>query len=855
MGATDFLDPDLALCDRDPITLYATIQSFGFLIAVSSDDVIVRTSSNIDLFFGISPLDLLGVNWTRIICHKAQHDIRDVTAYLAAQKTARLFAVSLSPDRGNFDLSLHVSGDLLIIEGEPSQEVDGAQTISTVQYMIRQLEEAKSLQSCHQLAARQIRALTGFDRVMIYRFDQDGNGEVIAESARFGIETLLGLHFPASDIPPQARALCLRNTLRIIPDVGSAQILLLQRGVPEDHALDQSLVVGRGVSPVHVEYLRNMGVAASMTISVIVAGKLWGLITCHNKTARLPSFVMRTAAELFGGMYSMALHIRLQHEELESEKVAREFSGKLTAEIAMDAAFSWSASRLQTLLLNTIDCDGVVVLKRGQVSTSGSVPSGSCLNEIVDRLDRIFPPRVFDTDQLCSLVNGPDVGSKVAGFLAIPISNEPSNYIILFRNELLYSINWSGNPSKTMTQSDDGLRLSPRKSFVAFEERIRGRSRAFGGRERDVAESIRVAKIEIVSKFQDSAQSERNHAAKRQEILIAELNHRVRNILTLIRSLINQTGRGASDVNLYVNALSARVESLARAHDQVTQQNWGPCSLNDLLYTECTAHLHESGGKLFVDGPAVLLMPPAITSIILVIHELVTNSVKYGALSTQGSLHVTIHAPITGGINLFWRESGGPPVRVPSRRGFGAAIVQRVIPFDLGGTAEVRYAEGGLEASFFIPAEHVSSTPPREEAGDDHHKSLSQEVTKPDILPLSGLRVLLVEDNLIIALEAESLILGLGAGSVETVATLAAAADVLAAQPFDFAILDFNIGQDTTTDLALHLQALGVPYVFATGDSNPIHPGDGRLVVPVVKKPYQKMDLARAIALQRHHFG
>jgi light-regulated signal transduction histidine kinase (bacteriophytochrome) len=242
---------------------------------------------------------------------QATHDIRNRMAMLFSTGAERLYGVKLLAGRKQaFDLCLHLTSDLLIIEGEESQPDGRMEAASMVRAMIARLAQADTLEAFHRSAARQVRAITGFDRVMIYRFDETGAGEVIADSTRSGVDSFLGLHFPASDIPVQARALYLRNAFRIIADVTSAPTPLLPPIGGVVQPLDLTMAITRAVSPVHIEYLRNMGVGASLSISIIVDGKLWGLIACHNETPRLPSFVMRTAAELFGQMYSLTLESR-----------------------------------------------------------------------------------------------------------------------------------------------------------------------------------------------------------------------------------------------------------------------------------------------------------------------------------------------------------------------------------------------------------------------------------------------------------------------------------------------------------------------------------------------------------------
>ena len=184
--------------------------------------------------------------------------------------------------------------------------------------------------------ARQVRALTGFDRVMVYRFAPDGSGEVVAESAKSGIGSFLGLHYPATDIPKQARALYLRNLLRVITDIEAEPVPILPPADEHGQPFDLSLSVLRSVSPIHIEYLRNMGVRASMSISIVVEGEFWGLIACHHYSPRCPSFERRSVAELFAQMFAMRLESRERKEIVEYERRARDISDQLLGAVAND---------------------------------------------------------------------------------------------------------------------------------------------------------------------------------------------------------------------------------------------------------------------------------------------------------------------------------------------------------------------------------------------------------------------------------------------------------------------------------------------------------------------------------------
>ncbi len=434
--------------------------------------------------------------------------------------------------------------------------------------------------------------------------------------------------------------------------------------------------------------------------------------------------------------------------------------------------------------------------------------------------------------------------------LAIPISRVPRDYIMMFRREQIREIKWGGEPGKAVTPTEDGLRLSPRKSFAAFAELVRGHSILFSERDLRAGEAIRLALIEVILRFSESAGKERETATQRQELLIAELNHRVRNILALIRGLITQTSRSAVDVATYVDGLNGRVQSLARAHDQITRQNWGPGSLAALFEHEIATYGADGTGRFALEGPAVLLQPTAFTTLALVIHELVTNSAKHGALSTIGTVYVTVEGDAETGVWLRWRERGGPSVKAPKRRGFGSVIVERSVPFDLQGTADVRYALAGLEADFFIPPVYISfEAAPRtpQTANMSSKEPSTASPTATDANSLTGLRILLVEDHMLIALEAEDMLNALGAASVVLVSTLAGAELALKDGVFDFAVLDISVGQGTSFDFAKRLKERGVPYIFASGYGDQVALDREHSATVVIQKPYSREHVRAAI--------
>lgn len=836
---------DLTNCDREPIHVLGNIQPFGFLITVGADWHVTRASINLDQFIGVAPGEAIGQPLLELFSEKAVHSIRNrITLLRGPDAVERLFYIALIEGGPLFDLALHFSGGQVVIEAEPSAQEE-IEASAMVRAMVARLNQSEGMTAYFREGARQVRALTGFDRVMVYRFDEQGSGEVVAESLKPGTDSFLGLHYPASDIPAQARRLYLRNIFRVIEDVNAVPVPIAHAVDEKGQALDQSLSVLRAVSPIHIEYLKNMGVAASLSISIIVNGKLWGLFACHHYAPRLPSFAYRTAAELFGQMFSLMLESRERHEASEYETRARALSDRLMATVAQDEKLLENPAWIGDMVFDTIPADGVGVWLDGAVSLAGLTPDHQAFGAIVEKLNGVTGGDVFAINSLQSLL--PEAASyadRAAGLIAIPLSRTPGDYVVLFRSEQMRSVRWAGNPEKSVELGPHGDRLTPRKSFELWSELVKGQSLPFTLAERRIAESLRSGMLEVLMRLSDAAEKERIRAHERQELLIAELNHRVRNILALIRGLISQSRQTrAVSVEDFIATLDDRIRAMARAHDQITADRWGPASLRELIETEAGAYLGEKRSRVAVDGPNTLIQPSAFTSLALVIHELVTNAAKYGALSDNGAVKVKWEVAANGNLILEWSEAGGPVVVAPTRRGFGSTIIEQSVPFDLGGDATIEYRLEGFHARFVIPARHVAGQAPDAGASETLQPKPVAVAT-----PLKGKRVLLVEDSMIIALDAEDVLKDLGASSVITATGVDRALRLLESAPFDLGLLDVNLGTENSVAVADALAARKVHFIFATGY------GDGSIFlkdhsgVPVIKKPYGLNEIAKAVA-------
>ena len=836
---------DLTSCDREPIHLISAIQPVGFLIAVSTDWLISRVSANAPDFLDRSVDDLLGASLRDVLAGEAVHKLRNLLSSLRGEDAVeRAFGVQLVADGSRFDLAVHMSNGEIVMEAEPSEPESELNPSAFVQTMLSRLNRLTDLDALLKEAAGQVRALTGHDRVMIYRFHPDGSGEVVAERLQPGLEPFLGLRYPASDIPRQARALMERNIVRVVADLDATASAIVPQFGPTGAPLDLSMSTLRAHSPIHLEYLKNMGVGATLTISLLRGGRLWGLISCHHQTARQISYQRRTAAELFAQVLSMLIETREREVVSKYEQRARTLHDWLMAAIAESGSTAANLGAMAERISEIVPCDGMAVCIGDEMVLTGTTPTREETVALTRFLNQSAASQVLALNDLGQAYPPAlNYAAHAAGMLAIPVSRVPRDYLIFFRREIAQSVTWAGDPAKPMTVGPNGTRLTPRKSFEAWREIIRGQSAPWTEPELRAADALRVTILEVVLRLTGAAEQEQQRATQRQDLLIAELNHRVRNILGLIRGLISQSKSEATDIESFAASIGGRIQALARAHDQITEGNWGPRSLAGLISTEAAAFLDGGAHRVQIEGPAVLLQPEAFATMALVIHEMVTNAAKYGALSNRSGRVLVDWATDHGSLVLQWREIGGPPVQAPTRRGFGSTIIERSVPHDLNGEASIDYALDGLRARFVVPSQFVDPE------GVVAPVALP-DATLPDAFRLTG-SVLLVEDVMIIAMDAEEMLFSLGAEKVLTASNVQEAMRLLDAETPTFAFLDVNLGFEMSYPIADRLRLAGVPYVFATGYGGELELPAAHKGCPVIKKPYTAQTIASGAAMAK----
>jgi light-regulated signal transduction histidine kinase (bacteriophytochrome) len=421
---------------------------------------------------------------------------------------------------------------------------------------------------------------------------------------------------------------------------------------------------------------------------------------------------------------------------------------------------------------------------------------------------------------------------RAAGVLVVPLSRPARDYLIFFRKEVARTVNWAGDPSKPVIVGRLDERLTPRKSFELWKETVHGQSPAWLSVECRIAEALRVSLLEVILHMSALAEDERTRAQQRQALLIDELNHRVRNILSLIRGIISQSKDPAHTIDSFTEAVGGRIQALARAHDQITADKWAPASFASMLKTEAGAYLTIGADRVNLKGIDVLIEPQAFTTVALVMHEMITNSAKYGALSDQrGRVDVRTSITAEGNLIIQWSEHGGPLVALPKRRGFGSTVIDS-IRHDLQGEVELTYAPSGLHARFSIPQMHFRASNPHAGRRENHLGDRDEPAAS---VPRD---VLLVEDTILIALDAEDMMRELGVESVRVTSNATQALSEIAARRPDFALLDVNLGDHKSFEVAERLAELGVRFAFGTGYGNEVRFPAVFASAPKLRKPY-----------------
>jgi light-regulated signal transduction histidine kinase (bacteriophytochrome) len=660
---------NLTNCDQEPIHIPGSIQEHGFLIALNENLVTCYVSGNVEKFTGLSYQQVLDKPFSQLL----NDQIPAFEHYIKNQQNTVTPPLPVSLQGKLFNISVHESGTYLIVEFEPV--VESSPLINTVYdqtvQFLKYMQEARSLKSLCQKVAEEIRALTGYDRVMIYRFDKDYNGEVYAESLDDRFEPFLGLHYPHTDIPVQARQLYIRNLLRIIVDVNYSPVPIYTIEAADAPPLDLSLSVLRSTSPIHVQYLQNMGVGATLTISLLHEGKLWGLIACHHYSPKYIDHYTRISAQLQGHFLTSQIHIRMQAEEYEISK-----NTGIALDVMLERSYSPTRESIRQIvsepeLLHLCNAAGVCILLDAVVYKSGNTPSDENILAIASWAHKHTGSKFFSTSKLIEQFPEAEKSCQhAAGILFYTLKSFENSCIIWFNPETLDEVQWGGDPNKAIEKSKGGL--SPRKSFEAWREVVKCTSREWRTPELHAAANYAYALQQHVTfiLLNEEEQRQRILTRKLQEsnaeleninwISTHDLKEPLRKIQVFSSRLLMKTDGLSDDVGSTLHKMSESasrmqklIESLALyARTRQNDEVFSVVNLN-LLMESVVKDLCEEGME---GNPVITIMElPEIKGISILIRQLfvnlISNSIKFARKDLTPEINISY-----GGLSKFENE-------------------------------------------------------------------------------------------------------------------------------------------------------------------------------------------------------
>jgi light-regulated signal transduction histidine kinase (bacteriophytochrome) len=497
-------EKDAEFCGRVPLNQTNMIQPHGILLVIDRESFkVLQVSENAALLTGIPFTDLPGLPLEQLIGQELVKRIREQVTSQIEGKIPYQFRFIPGPSGLPFTGLLQVRDDYMLMEVEKPETKENISFLDQFQelkYLMTAIESAVSVQEACAIAAHELKKVSGFDKVMIYRFDESWNGEVIAEVKEEAIESYLGLKFPSTDIPRQARDLYKRSPYRLIPNINYEGVRLYPVLNPKSGAFtDLSDTNLRSVAPVHLEYLKNMKVEASMSTRIIKEDQLWGLIACHHRTPNYLSYELCAVFELVSNVISFKIQ-SASNQDLLQFRIERQ----RTQSALMEAVYRQNDLVGGLLengddLLSVLTADGVAIVMDRQINCYGKVPDQSALEDLVYWLQADKGNRLLHHSSLSEVYDPAEAYVTIAcGLLALPVQPEKGNFILAFRSEALQKVNWGGNPNEAIRFEADGKNYHPRNSFKLWQETVSKRSMPWMPEEISAAERLRNFVVEYV---------------------------------------------------------------------------------------------------------------------------------------------------------------------------------------------------------------------------------------------------------------------------------------------------------------------------------------------------------------------
>ena len=648
------LGPDINACDSEPIHIPGSIQPHGLLLIADAKSFAVRAVAG----------DIEGrltAEWQDRTLEQVLG--QDVRRALDEAKTAYRFDAVLETVQGVEEafnaVARRQDGDVLV-ELEPSPEAPWSATrmMNALDGAGSAFERAASLENLASAAATAFRGLTGFDRVMVYRFLDDDAGVVIAEDCADGIASFMNHHFPASDIPRQARALYVRNRVRVIPN--TRYIPAPIRGHADPTAVNLSDVALRSVSPIHLQYLANMDVGASASVSIVKDGLLWGLIACHNRTPRFIPYDVRLACVTLAGDLARQIRAKEDTGNFRERTRLRASEDTVVGRLGGDASLAELFANAGTDLRKMLAADGFAAVQGKDIFTNGRCPDQADIVAISDFFAEKALNRPVATDHLEARY-GPaaDFRSSASGLLAVTMSTEEPTILMWFRAEQIEEVNWAGNPHKAVgtNEGNASAALTPRASFDAWSEKVRGHSRRWTLEEIEAANRLKRTMFEArqnrrmreLNRDLAATIADKENLIAQKDYLMGEVNHRVQNSLQLVSAFLALQARSANDerVSEHLGEAQRRLSAVGLVHrrlyadDRVEQVDLGRY-LEDLVSEMMSSIDGDWGEAMTLDLAPILMPTDRAVNIGLILTELIINANKYAYDGSPGPITVKL---------------------------------------------------------------------------------------------------------------------------------------------------------------------------------------------------------------------
>ncbi len=822
-------------CESIPIHDIGYIQPFGYLMAVDiKSNNIISVSENIEEALGLTVREVLGVNFEKILSRELIHQCKNALAH-STIRDQREYVGRLVHGDVTCDVFAYAENERLILELQPAAQKRSAnlKMLEGLHQIVSRLSTITDEQTLLERVVLELRALSGFHRVKAYRFLSDGAGEIVAESREPQVDSFLGHRFPAYDIPESARRLYETTPIRIIPSINAKQVNLVSHD-SELEPLDLSLALLRGIVPVHMMYLQNMGIGGTLSLPITINGKMWGLFAFHHMSEKMLSSDKLVALEMLGSSISLILNSILFKKRTKFISECTRVASTLFVQDDSILGFSsyWETAR--TELATLVNCDGVALLNADRFDSYGICPDENLTRKLCSQLDGIIKvegtiPKPIGIDSIGSKFQDLDCGD-VAGVLAIPKPASSYDYLLYFRRDASKTIRWAGKPTKEILKTEDGFRLTPRGSFLEYKDLKKNTSDTFDSNDMLMAESLQDALSKVLSNF--VVQSKHR---QRMGLVIRELNHRVRNMLALIGSIITQTKGASHNIEDFVETLEARLLALSETQKLLTEYDWEEVDIQVLFEHALIPYRDYLGKRLLLKGEDISLSPPMASLLALILNELASNASKYGALSNaEGQVNLS-WAYSKGALNITWTEQRGPEVEEPTRHGFGSTLIKEALHYEYNAKCTLDFAPTGVIAHFTIPVEYKQGG----------KVNVVNKITPVTIEPVSlpSFVALVLEDDYIISKEMKSHLNLLGASRVDAAPTLESAEECIEKTQYDIAFLDANIHGENSLGIAALLEKKRIPFIFVTGYGSKDQELNGTACLDVLAKPVSKSQL------------